>query len=685
MTDGYSELSVVVPTHGGVNRLPRLLDSLERQTLDRSSWEVVFVCNGADDGSVKRLLEWSEESDVVSRVLRTPETGAGLARNLGISSARGEIITFVDDDDWIEPRFLEVGHKHTTDRRVAFLPIKDEVAGNLSEENSLNTRRKMLAGTSIPIHDAPWALGFNACKFVPASLLKQWRYNEQLRSGEDVVFFANLLRVENLEFCVPQDEDASAYVRNVREDSISRRPESFEFNVAQRLDVIAELRKTPIASKSASALESLISSQFGFVAKRLRAQPDELAKAANYSIAAGAIGLNWKHAHQQAAQRLVFSYCFPPFADPAANVVAKRISRNQQVVDVVSADMSAVRRIDSSTRLLVDPWVHEHYLVSGYPSFASWPAIAEFAQKAVRAANGSYSSVYSRALWSGSHVAGSLYKIKHPAVKWEAEFSDPMRWDANGKSRSAGPARGPVAKKLERGIKAFGWRSELNTSCRDDHFAFTELATLAIADEVVFTNQNQMDLILSSYSAAFGEMVRAKSTVQPQPTPPSEAYKSVAVDLHLDRGKVNLAYFGNFYANRGLGDYAEALNCVSPEVAKNIVLHVFSDGSFESEMKQLLGSGRVVHHDPMNYLEFLAACKQFDALVVVDTDTVGTPYEKNPFLPSKLSDYLGSDTPVWSMIEQNSPLAAVSTQYVSRLGYPRQAAEQLIKIASQRG
>lgn len=684
MIDEFSKVSVVVPTHGGASRLLRLLESLERQTLDRGLWEIVFVCNGSDDGSINLLLEWSDGCDIVTRVLTTPETGAGLARNLGISSARGEIITFVDDDDWIEPRFLEVGHQHTTDHHIAFLPIKDEATGIISEENALNVRRRMLAGTCISIHDAPWALGFNACKFVPASLLKQWRYKEQLRSGEDVAFFANLLRLEDLEFSVPRDVDASAYVRTLRADSVSRRQASFEFNVEQRLDVIAELRKIPVPSKSTSALESLVSSQFGFVTKRLQEHPDELEKAASYSIATGAHRLDWKRTHKQPARRLVFSYCFPPFADPAANVVAKRISQNRQIVDVVSADMSAVREIDSSTQLLVDPWVHNHHVVSGYPSFGSWSAIAEFAQKAVRVAGKSYSSVYSRAFWSGSHVAGLLYKIKHPAVKWEAEFSDPMRWDANGDSRSAGPAKGPVAKKLERAVKASGWRKELETF-KGDHFGFTELATLALADKVVFTNQNQMDLILSSYSTAFREMVCAKSTVQPQPTPPPEAYQSVDVELRLDRRKVNLAYFGNFYANRGLGDYAGALCFLPTEVAKNIVLHVFSGSSWDKEMKQLMRSGRIVHHSQMNYLEFLAACKQFDALVVVDAATADTWYDKNPFLPSKISDYLGAGVPVWSMIEENSPLAAISTHYVSRLGDPSQAAEQLIKIASQRG
>lgn len=682
MIDELRSVSVVIPTHGGLERLPRLLESLDRQTLDRDCWEVVFVCNGVDDGSARLLLQWGDQSDIESRVLVTPEAGAGLARNLGIANARADVITFVDDDDWIEPRFVEVGLLNTTESCIALLPIKDETVSGISDDNSLNARRAMLAGSTVPVRDAVWTLGFNACKFVPAKLLKQWRYSENLASGEDVAFFANLLRVPNLHLAIPADDDA-AYVRVVREHSVSRRAQSFDFNVAQRLDVIAELRRIPVALEAEKALDSLVASQFRFVSKWLGSRPEDLEDAANYSIAVGAYGLDWGRIHRRPTKRLVFSYCFPPFADPAANVVAKRILERQVVVDVVSADMSPVRKLDPSTQLLVDPWIHRHVTVKGYPSFSSWPAIASFAGKAVRAASGTYNTVYSRALWSGSHVAGALYKIKHPSVIWEAEFSDPMRWDVKGDPRPGGPASGRIARKLQRGIESAGWQSELHT-CRDSHFALTELATLCMADQLLFTNQNQLNLILSSYSEAFAEAVCAKSLVQPQPVPPKEAYQSAAVDLQMDRSKLNLAYFGNFYANRGIGDFADALDCLTPEQAEEVVLHVFSVGASGPVVGELMRSGHIVHHEPLNYLEFLSACKQFDALLVVDTATAGTSYDQNPFLPSKLSDYMGSGTPVWAMIEPGSPLSEVSTQFVSELGCPEQAARELIQIAALR-
>ncbi len=685
MTRSFPTVSVIVPTHCGAKRLPRLLDALDAQTLDHKAWEALFVSNGPDDGSIRLLEKWKRDTGVAARILSTPETGAGVARNLGLAAARGRFITFVDDDDWIEPRFLEVGVRHASDNSVVLLEIKDERHSGVDAYNALNVRRRLIEGSNLPLTSAAWALGFNACKFVPSALMKRWRYKETLASGEDVAFFANLLRYPGLTLEVPKDESSAAYVRVIRPDSVSRPASGFEFNVAQRLDVIFTLQGIPVPESAKKARKSLESSQFSFVAAWLREHPEDLGRAAKYALSAGVADIDWKRAQPQKAKRLIISYCFPPFADPAANVVAKRIAEREEVVDVICGDMSAVRGVDLSTNLLVDPWVQNLHVVNGYPSFLSWPAIAAFGRKAAsHAAKGEYTEVYSRALWTGSHVAGALLKLKKPEVTWEAEFSDPLRWGVSGDQRQGGQASGRIARQLRRGIVTAGWGHELEMAV-DDHFALTELATLCLADEITFMNQNQMDIILDSYSEPFREAIGRKSTIRPQPVPPREAYTAQEPDFSLIPGKLNLAYFGNFYANRGLGDFASAIRQLPDEKAKAIVLHVFTAKTEDSVLQQLVDAGYVIVHRILNYLEFLAACRRFDILVVVDAKTEGTKYSANPFLPSKLSDYLGSKTPIWSMVEPGSTLAEYPTDFISRLGDPEGAAQQLLQMVRLRG
>ena len=82
----------------------------------------------------------------------------------------------------------------------------------------------------------------------------------------------------------------------------------------------------------------------------------------------------------------------------------------------------------------------------------------------------------------------------------------------------------------------------------------------------------------------------------------------------------------------------------------------------------------------MSYLEFLNALTQFDALLVVDTDTSGTSYAKNPFLPSKYSDYKGSGVPIWAMVEAGSPLDGEGLEFASALGSAEQAQSVLKRL-----
>jgi len=670
MSPAQPKATVNHPTHGGVERLPHLLRSLEAQTLVRSRFEVIFIQNGPDDGSLSLLDDWANASDIQTRILRVPEAGAGRARNAGLSNARCDVITFIDDDDWIEPRYLEVGLDASAEDAVVFLPIKDATDSGVTEANSINTRRAMIAGRASPLSTSPWVLGFNACKFLPASVIRNYRYDAALQSGEDVAFFANLLHHPQLKLIVPRDTANAAYIRQVRADSVSRKAESFTFSVQERLDVIRALQAIDVQEEQARARESLERAQFNFAAEYLAAHPEDSNRAVDLAIERGLTGLPWPHKERVACETLVFSFCFPPFADPAANVVAKRLAARQEVVDVVSADMTPVRKVDDSSAVLVDPWVHKHTVIDEYPSFSSWDQIARFGQRAARSARGKYTKVYSRALWSGSHVAGCLYKLKHPAISWEAEFSDPLRRDATGAQRQGPLTKGRVTTKLKRAVEEAGWGHLLTPN----HFALTEIATLILADTLTFSNQNQVDEVLGFYEPRFQDVVKRKVQVSAQPAPPAAAYSARPVELELDPNGFNIGYFGNFYTNRGLGDYVHALEAI-PE-AERPTLHVFSNAD-ASTGADVPG----VHlHPALSYLEFLNALTQFDALLVVDTDTSGTSYAKNPFLPSKYSDYKGSGVPIWAMVEAGSPLDREGLEFASALGSAEQAQSVLKRL-----
>ena len=95
------DFSVVIATFNRRELLLRVLEAMQRQTLDPSRFEIVIIDDGSSDGSAK-ALEGSR-----ARVFSQPNRGPAAARNLGIREARGRWVVMTDDDTLPVPTWLE--------------------------------------------------------------------------------------------------------------------------------------------------------------------------------------------------------------------------------------------------------------------------------------------------------------------------------------------------------------------------------------------------------------------------------------------------------------------------------------------------------------------------------------------------------------------------------------------------
>lgn len=94
-----------MPVYNGVGTVARAITSLKRQGL--TAWELLAVDDGSTDGSLE-LLEALGKADRRIRVLRTDENlGASAARNVGLRSATGQMIAYLDCDDEFYPEYLD--------------------------------------------------------------------------------------------------------------------------------------------------------------------------------------------------------------------------------------------------------------------------------------------------------------------------------------------------------------------------------------------------------------------------------------------------------------------------------------------------------------------------------------------------------------------------------------------------
>ena len=98
--------------------LEDFIASLERQTFDLSRLEVIMVDDGSTDDSAEVLHRWRERRPDLVQVVTKANGGQGSARNLGMTMATGEWITFLDPDDMIGEPYLA-----NVDRFLADNPI----------------------------------------------------------------------------------------------------------------------------------------------------------------------------------------------------------------------------------------------------------------------------------------------------------------------------------------------------------------------------------------------------------------------------------------------------------------------------------------------------------------------------------------------------------------------------------
>lgn len=93
------KVSLTIPVYNTEEYLPQCVESLLNQS--HKDWEAVFVDDGSTGRSVELLTEYAARDSRI-RVIKMPENGGqAKARNAGLKYCTGDVISFLDSDDWL--------------------------------------------------------------------------------------------------------------------------------------------------------------------------------------------------------------------------------------------------------------------------------------------------------------------------------------------------------------------------------------------------------------------------------------------------------------------------------------------------------------------------------------------------------------------------------------------------------
>ena len=95
-------ISVIIPLYNKDFSISNTLSSVLSQTY--INFEIIIVNDGSTDRSLERVKQFSDSR---IQLFNQENKGAAMARNFGIEKAKGELIAFLDADDYWFPNHLE--------------------------------------------------------------------------------------------------------------------------------------------------------------------------------------------------------------------------------------------------------------------------------------------------------------------------------------------------------------------------------------------------------------------------------------------------------------------------------------------------------------------------------------------------------------------------------------------------
>lgn len=99
------KISFIIPVYNAEKYIEKCINSIICQGLEQGTFEIIAVNDGSTDKSLSLLTALKEKVPQLS-IINKANSGAGASRNAGIKASTGEIITFVDADDYIEENCL---------------------------------------------------------------------------------------------------------------------------------------------------------------------------------------------------------------------------------------------------------------------------------------------------------------------------------------------------------------------------------------------------------------------------------------------------------------------------------------------------------------------------------------------------------------------------------------------------
>lgn len=185
--------SVIIPVYNSDKTIERCLLSILSNTY--SNFEIIIIDDGLCDNTAE-ILALYQEKDKRIHVYTQNNKGVSSARNFGLSKVTGDIVSFVDSDDYISSDYFEKLNEAfiQSNADVVFFGFSrvtedgEQLAYSTIPELTVDYYESLIGLSKADVFGYTW------CKALKSNTVKNIRFDEKVSLFEDEIFTCEALK-----------------------------------------------------------------------------------------------------------------------------------------------------------------------------------------------------------------------------------------------------------------------------------------------------------------------------------------------------------------------------------------------------------------------------------------------------------------------------------------------------------
>ena len=270
-----------------------------------------------------------------------------------------------------------------------------------------------------------------------------------------------------------------------------------------------------------------------------------------------------------------------------------------------------------------------------------------------------YDAVFSFSVPNYTHYAAYKIKKKYKEnIKWFASFSDPISNNIYIDQFRKEKLRTKILYLL---LKFVSYKKEY------------EKCAVKYADKLLFISEELKKNITDG-----DEKFDSKSIIYPityvkqWPSYKLLSSKEAITTTNTNNNKIVLSHFGNIYGLRKIDKFLDALyQLIEDEKIDANTIEINQYGDVDKKQISFFNDCKYKNilrfHERVDYNKCIELMKQSDILLIFDTIVDDNVVQ--PFLPSKITDYLLTNKPIFAVTTKNSPLYDIINKKHICVGY----------------